>query len=273
MTIIAARTRGRTSFFAGSPPERADRVDLLGHVHRADLGGHSAADAAADDDGRERRAELAQERQHDDARDVLDAAEALQAEGELDGHDHPDEDRRDGDDAQRAHAERLDLVDGRRDLERPPRDRPRATATVSVAHLRPCARRTRRRGPRHCSSSVGTARRRRQVRDAPARRHRRHRVRRRGIHGSLARSPPSPAAASASVRRPPRSARSRPRRRRSGRAARRTRGRRRSRPSSSRRCRTASARRRASRGAACAGPRGRRRGRCPARRTRARSSP
>ena len=63
--------------------------------------------------GGERRPELAQEREDDDARDVLDAAEALQAERELDGHDHPDEDRRDRDDAERAHAERLDLVDGR----------------------------------------------------------------------------------------------------------------------------------------------------------------
>ena len=76
----------------GIGAERADGVDLLGHVHRADLGRHAAADAPADDDRRERRRELAQEREDDDARDVLDAAEALQAERELDGHDHPDED-------------------------------------------------------------------------------------------------------------------------------------------------------------------------------------
>ena len=118
MTIIAATTRGRTSFFAGSPPSARMASTCSVTFIAPDLGRHAAADAAAHDDRGERRPELAQEREHDDARDVLEAAEALQAEGELDGHDHPDEDRRHGDDAQRAHAERLDLVDGRRDLER-----------------------------------------------------------------------------------------------------------------------------------------------------------
>ena len=96
----------------GIGAERADRIDLLGHVHRADLGRHAAADAPADDDRGERRRELATEREDDDARDVLEAAEAPEAERELDGHDHADEDRGHGDDPHRAHAERLHLLDG-----------------------------------------------------------------------------------------------------------------------------------------------------------------
>ena len=99
--------------------ERADGVDLLGHVHRAHLGGHPAADAPPDDDGGERRRELAREREDDDARDVLEPAEAAQAERELDGHDHPDEERGHGDDAQRPDPERIDLVQDGDPLERP----------------------------------------------------------------------------------------------------------------------------------------------------------
>ena len=100
--------------------ESADGVHLLGDVHGPDLGGHAAADAAADDHRRQRRRELAGERQDDDPRDVLQAAEAREPVGELDGHDHADEDRRDGDDPDRAHPERLELVDGGGDLERAP---------------------------------------------------------------------------------------------------------------------------------------------------------
>ena len=76
----------------GVGAERADGVDLLGDGHRADLGGHARADAPADDDGGERRRELAREREPDDAARVLHAAELLQAERELHGHDHADED-------------------------------------------------------------------------------------------------------------------------------------------------------------------------------------
>ena len=103
--------------------ERADGVDLLGDVHRTDLGRHAAGDAAADDDRRERGRELTTEGERDDARDVFEAAEAAEAERELDCHDHADEDRRDRDDAHRTNAEGLELLDRRADLERPPEER------------------------------------------------------------------------------------------------------------------------------------------------------
>ena len=108
--------------------ERPDRVDLLGHVHGADLGGHPAPDPPPHDDGRQRRPELAAERQDDDAGDVVDSPEALKAVRKLDGHDHPDEDRRDRDDSERAHAQRVDLIDRRRDLEGPAERRLERTA-------------------------------------------------------------------------------------------------------------------------------------------------
>ena len=109
-TVIAATTRGEDELLRGVGAERADGVDLLGHVHRPDLGRHAAPDSAADDDGGERGRELAREGEHDDARDVLDPAEAAESEGELDGHDHPDEERRDRYDSHRAHAERVELI-------------------------------------------------------------------------------------------------------------------------------------------------------------------
>ncbi len=49
----------------GVRPERADGVDLLGDVHRADLGRHAAADAPAHDHGGEGGGELARERKDD----------------------------------------------------------------------------------------------------------------------------------------------------------------------------------------------------------------
>jgi hypothetical protein len=76
ITIIAATTRGRTSFFAGSAPSARMASTCSVTFIAPDLGGHAAADASADDDGGERGPELAREREDDDARDVLDAAEA-----------------------------------------------------------------------------------------------------------------------------------------------------------------------------------------------------
>ena len=86
--MMAARTRGNTSFFAGSAP-RARMASTCSVTFMAPT---SAAmplrDAPAHDDRSERGRELTTEREDDDARDVLDAAEAPETERELDGHDH-----------------------------------------------------------------------------------------------------------------------------------------------------------------------------------------
>src|SRR6185369_7803722 len=76
-------------------------------------------DASADDDRSERRRELATEREDDCARHSFDRPEALEAEAELDRHDHTDEDRGHRDDAERPHAEHVDLLQRRRYFEGP----------------------------------------------------------------------------------------------------------------------------------------------------------
>ena len=120
ITIIAAVTRGTTSFFTGSAPS-ARMASICSVTFIAPTSAAMPLPMRPPDDDRgERGRELAREGEADDARDVLDAAEALQAEGELDGHDHADEERRHRDDAHRADAEGLHLVHRRLDLERPP---------------------------------------------------------------------------------------------------------------------------------------------------------
>ena len=54
ITIIAASDAREDELLRRVAAERADGVDLLGHVHRAHLGRHAAADAPADDDRGER---------------------------------------------------------------------------------------------------------------------------------------------------------------------------------------------------------------------------
>ena len=67
---------------------RADRVDLLGHLHRADLGGDPRAHAAAHHQRREHRAQLARERQPDHRADVGLRSEARQRDAGLEREHH-----------------------------------------------------------------------------------------------------------------------------------------------------------------------------------------
>ena len=62
-TSTSAMTRGKTRKWIGIEPERAQRVDLLRDLHRAELGGERRARAAGDDDRGHQRAELARDRQ------------------------------------------------------------------------------------------------------------------------------------------------------------------------------------------------------------------
>ena len=69
--------------------EGADRVDLLGDRHRAELGGDARADAAAHHQGREDGAQLAQQGQADDARHEHLRPEPLDVGAELQRQHHP----------------------------------------------------------------------------------------------------------------------------------------------------------------------------------------
>ena len=148
MTIIAAATRGRTSFFAGSPPSArmasTCSVTFIAPTSAAmPLPMRPPTMMAVSVGPSSRRNDRTMTRGM-----YSSAAEALQAEGELDGHDHPDEDRRHRDDAERAHAERLDLVDGRGDLERALGRASAAAASVSEAMSPMCSmKRTKRPRP------------------------------------------------------------------------------------------------------------------------------
>jgi hypothetical protein len=72
-------------------PERAQRVDLLRYLHRAELGGEGRSRASADDDRRHQRAQLAH---HGEAHEVGDedvCAELLELHGALKRHHEADQ--------------------------------------------------------------------------------------------------------------------------------------------------------------------------------------
>jgi hypothetical protein len=69
----------------------ADGVDLLVHHHGADLGGKGAARAAGDDDGRQQRAELAQEGDAEQIDGIDLGAELAELVGALESHHHADQ--------------------------------------------------------------------------------------------------------------------------------------------------------------------------------------
>ena len=93
--------------------DRAQRVDLLVDLHRADLGGKGAAGAAGDDDRGHQHAQFAQDadRQQVDGIDL--GAELAQLVGALVGDHHPDQKRQHADDGQRIDPGLLHLSDHR----------------------------------------------------------------------------------------------------------------------------------------------------------------
>jgi len=76
---------------------RPERVDLLRHLHRPELGGERRARSAAHDDRRHQRGKLAGHRQSDEVGDEDVGAELLELDGPLEGHHEanlPSRDRR-----------------------------------------------------------------------------------------------------------------------------------------------------------------------------------
>ena len=75
----------------GRQAEGGERVKLLVHLHRADLGGERAAAPPREDDGRHERAKLAEEPDRDEVRHVHLHAEHPQRRRALEGEDEAEE--------------------------------------------------------------------------------------------------------------------------------------------------------------------------------------
>ena len=122
--------------------QRADRVDLLGHLHGAQLGRDAGAHAPADHQRGEHRRQLAREREADDAAHVGLGAEARQRKAGLQRQHHAREERRDQHDGGGTRPDRLQLAQRLERGEAAPAER-------ALRSPPPAARsgRTRRRGP------------------------------------------------------------------------------------------------------------------------------
>ena len=97
-------------------PDHGQRIDLLAHLHRADLGGDRAARAAGDHDRGQQHAHLAQHQDADQVDDENLGAEIAKLVGALLRHDRADDGRHQNHDGKRADAHPVDLVDDRRDV-------------------------------------------------------------------------------------------------------------------------------------------------------------
>ena len=95
----------------GVDRHRGQRVDLLGDAHGAELRRDRGADAAADDERGEHRAELDDHRAHDHRAEILERQDARELVGRLHRRDRAGEQADDRDERQRLHADRVHLVD------------------------------------------------------------------------------------------------------------------------------------------------------------------
>ena len=88
----------------------AQRVDLLAHLHRAELGGVGAARAARDHDGDDQHADLAQHQDADQIDDVVLGAELAEMEDALLRDDRADQEGDQQDDADRLPADAIEVM-------------------------------------------------------------------------------------------------------------------------------------------------------------------
>ena len=96
-----------SSQYAEAPWSWAKFVDLLRHLHRAELGGEGGAGAAGHDDAGHHRAHLAHDGDADQIGDVDGGPELLQLHGADEGHDDADQKADERDDRQRVGADLL----------------------------------------------------------------------------------------------------------------------------------------------------------------------
>src|SRR5690606_24434744 len=86
-------------------------IDLLGHAHRAELGGDPGPRAPRDHERGDDRAELPNHRRADQAAEIDVCAETLELDRALEREDHAGEQAREQDDRDRAHADPVHLDD------------------------------------------------------------------------------------------------------------------------------------------------------------------
>src|SRR5213594_1112308 len=91
-------------------PERAQGVDLLGHLHGAELGRDARGDLASHEDGREHRSQLSQDRQGHDRAHVVLGPEPGHVDGALQRQHHAGEEGGGERHDQGAHADDVDLA-------------------------------------------------------------------------------------------------------------------------------------------------------------------
>ncbi len=95
----------------------AQRVDLLAHLHGAELGGVGAAGAAGDHDRHQQHADLAQHQDADHVDDIGFGAELAEVEDALLGDDAADQEGDQHHDRHREPADAIELVDRRGEAE------------------------------------------------------------------------------------------------------------------------------------------------------------
>ena len=131
MTRKSAEHPGQDEEAQRPEAHRAQGVDLLRDLHRAELGGERGAGAAADDDRRHQRPELARDREADQVGDVDVRAELLELDRRLEGHHEADEEV---DEHHDRHGVGARAVHEGRDLAPVPRARPPDDAAEREDH-------------------------------------------------------------------------------------------------------------------------------------------
>ena len=99
--------------------ERAQRVDLIGHDHRAELGGDAGSDAAGEHQRGQHGPELLHHRRADEPADDRPRAELIERQAALQRQHGTREDARQQHDGERADADGLELLDDVVKIERP----------------------------------------------------------------------------------------------------------------------------------------------------------
>ena len=110
--MMQAIDAGDDEVAEGVDGRRLERVDLLGHAHRAELGADAGADAARQEQAGGQRPRLPHQRNRQARRDHRFGAEALERRARVHRQHDADREAGDGDERRRAQAELVDLADG-----------------------------------------------------------------------------------------------------------------------------------------------------------------
>ena len=113
--MTSAESRGRIRTSIGRQAHDLQRVDLLAHLHRAELGGDRRAGAAGDHDRCEQHRHFAQDEDADEIDGVCLRAELAQLKDALLRDDRADEKIDEHDDRHAAQRKLLDVKDERSD--------------------------------------------------------------------------------------------------------------------------------------------------------------